>query len=268
MKKFLVLLLVGSSLLACTPKQTTTTTNKNSNEHLVMGTLWYQRSEECRALYYQAFNIAKISLDNQLKHSKSKLPKAVVVDIDETVVDNSPFTVHCIRTGKGYSKALWKEWTDKAVAQATPGSLEFLKYAKSKGVETFYISNRSVKATDSTLKNLQALGFPFADKKHFLFKTTTSDKTARRNKVLKTHDILIFAGDNIGDFDVLFEDRSENYGFEHVDKYRKMFGSKYIVLPNPMYGGWERQALKNGKGEKEKSQIRKDQLLGYEEIAQ
>ncbi len=263
MKKIFILLLVAGSLLACNQKKTTEIT---SNDHLVMGTLWYQRSEECRALYYQAFNIAKISLDNQLKTNKSKLPKAVVVDIDETVVDNSPFTVHCIRTGKSYSKALWKEWTDKATAKATPGSLEFLKYAASKGVETFYISNRSVKATDATLKNLQQLGFPFADKAHFLLKTNTSDKTQRRNTVLKTHEILILAGDNIGDFDALFENRSKDYGFHHVDRLRKMFGTKYIVLPNPMYGGWERQALKNGgykKNNLSKAQIRKDQLFGY-----
>ncbi len=265
MKKFLVLLFVGSSLLACTPKQTTTeATSKKSNEHLVMGTLWYQRSAECRALYYQAYNIARISLDNQLKHPKNKRPKAVVVDIDETVVNNSPFTVQCIRTGKPYSKALWKEWTDKASAEATPGSLEFLKYAASKGVETFYISNRSVKASNATLKNLQALGFPFADKKHFLLKTTTSDKTERRNKVLKTHDILIFAGDNIGDFDALFEDRSENYGFHQIDSLRQMFGAKYIVLPNPMYGGWERQAFKNAKSKDNKARC--SELIGYEEI--
>ncbi len=261
MKKFLVLLIMGGSLLACTQKQTTTTTNKNSNEHLVMGTLWYQRSAECRALYYQAFNIAKISLDNQLKSTKNKLPKAVVVDIDETVVDNSPFTVHCIRTGKPYTKALWKEWTDKACAKATPGSLEFLKYAASKGVEVFYISNRNVNATEPTLKNLKALGFPFADKKHFLLKTTTSDKTERRNKVAKTHDILILAGDNIGDFDVLFEDRSKDYGFHQVDSLRKMFGAKYIVLPNPMYGGWERQAFKNANTKDKKARC--SELIGY-----
>lgn len=272
MKNLLVLLLVASSLLSCNPQETTKTTKSDSNEHLVMATLWYQRSSECRALYYQAYNFAKLSLDKQLANPQNKLPKAVVVDIDETVVDNSPFTVNSIRTGKGYTKQLWKEWTDKGSAKATPGSLEFLKYAASKGVETFYISNRSVKATASTLKNLQNLGFPFADEKHFLLKTTTSDKTDRRNTVAKTHDILIFAGDNIGDFDALFEARGENYGFNQVDSLRKMFGSKYIVLPNPMYGGWERQALKNTNHKPEtvgeKNQIRRDQLIGYEEAAQ
>ena len=268
MRKIFFAILIASGLFSCQQNSVHNKGSQNPNEHLVMATLWYQRASECRALYYQAFNTAKISLDKQLANYSGEKAKAVVVDIDETVLDNSPFETNSIRTGKSYSSAAWKEWTDMAKAQATPGSLEFLKYAESKGVETFYISNRDTSATKKTLQNLKKLGFPFADEAHILLKTNTSVKTKRRSKVSETHDILILAGDNIGDFDEFLEDRSENYGFGKVDTMKDHFGEKFIVLPNPMYGSWEKQVLKSDKklNADEKEKLRIKRLIGYEDI--
>jgi len=269
MRKIFLALLVSCGLFSCQNTENKPAETQNPNEHLVMSTLWYQRASECRALYYQAFNMAKMSLDKQLANStNSPKPKAVIVDIDETVLDNSPFETNSIRTAKTFTPAAWKEWVDKAEARATPGSLEFLNYAKSKGVETFYISNRDTSATAISLKNLQKLGFPFADKDHILLKSNTSIKTIRRNLVSKTHEILILAGDNVGDFDEFLEDRSENYGFSKVDKMKNQFGNRFIVLPNPMYGSWEKQVLKSDKklSPLEKEILRKKRLIGYEEL--
>ncbi|MCZ4693425.1 5'-nucleotidase, lipoprotein e(P4) family [Ancylomarina euxinus] len=270
MKKQIYSVLVFALILgACTNSNTAVKPETNKqNDYLTMSTLWYQRASECRALYYQAFNFAKHSLVVNLAESKNDKPQAVVVDIDETVLDNSPFEAYSVRTGKSYSEELWHEWTDKAGAQATPGSLEFLKFAESKGVETFYISNRSVSETAVTLQNLKALGFPFADEAHMLLKTDTSIKTVRRNKVSETHEILILAGDNIGDFDELFEDRNQNFGFETVDAHRADFGKRFIILPNPMYGSWERVAFKGQRGlnPEQKNELRKEALLGYKEL--
>lgn len=269
MKKiFLALILSVTLLSSCNTSVENKNQKANSNEHLVMATLWFQRASECRALYYQAFNMAKLSLDMQLGNPETSKPKAVVVDIDETVLDNSAFETNSIRTRKPFANEDWKKWTDMSAAIATPGSLEFLKYAESKGVETFYISNRSVDTMEKTLENLQKLGFPFADKNHLLLKTSTSIKTERRNKVMETHEILLFAGDNLGDFDELFEDRSENFGFSKVDKMQNKFGSRFIVLPNPMYGSWEKEVLKSERKltPYEKEQIRIKKLIGYEEL--
>ena len=268
-QQILALLILTTVLGSCNSSNNITTQDvNNQNDYLTMSTLWYQRTSECRALYYQAFNFAKHALVVNLTESKNDKPKAVVVDIDETILDNSPFEAYSVRTGKQYSNELWHEWTGKAAAQATPGSLEFLKFAESKGVETFYISNRLVSETAVTLQNLKALGFPFADEAHILLKTDTSIKTIRRNKVLETHDILILAGDNIGDFDELFEDRKHNFGFETVDAHKADFGKRFIVLPNPMYGSWERVAFKGQKGlsPKEKNDMRKETLFGYKEL--
>nr|WP_320117795.1 5'-nucleotidase, lipoprotein e(P4) family [uncultured Marinifilum sp.] len=269
MRKIFIALLISTGLFSCQNNETPPVNAQNPNEHIVMSTLWFQRSSECRALYYQAFNLAKLSLDKQLANCNDKSKaKAVVVDIDETVLDNSPFETNCIRTGKTFTSAAWKEWTDKAKAQATPGSLEFLKYAASKGVETFYISNRDTSATATTLENLKMLGFPYANKEHLLLKTNTSNKTERRNIVNKTHNILIFAGDNVGDFDEFLEDRTENYGFSKVDSMKNKFGEKFIVLPNPMYGSWEKPILKSDKklSPMEKEAMRKEKLIGYEQL--
>ena len=269
MKKTFFSLAIGILLLSsCCEQKQSADQSLNPSEHLVMANLWYQRSSECRALYYQAYNMAKLSLDHQLQMSKSKKPKAVVVDIDETILDNSPFETNSIRKGLSYNPKNWKEWVDMAKARPTPGSLEFLKYAESKGVETFYISNRKVESTDITLQNLKALGFPYADKDHILLKTTTSVKTERRAQVSKTHEILILAGDVIGDFDEFLEDRSQNYGFDKVDAMKKQFGAKFIILPNPRYGSWEQEVLKSDKklNAKEKQAIRKQKLIGYEDL--
>ena len=271
MKKHIYALFVFALALAsCSkPVPADTKAQNQQNDYLTMSTLWYQRASECRALYYQAYNFAKQSLVANLAESKNNKPKAVVVDIDETVLDNSPFEAYSIRTGKAFSKELWNEWTSKAAARPTPGSLEFLKFAESKGVETFYISNRSVAETAVTLQNLKALGFPFADEAHMLLKTDTSVKTVRRNKVMETYEILILAGDNIGDFDELFEDRSTEYGFDSVDAHKADFGKRFIILPNPMYGSWEREAFKGQKGltPEQKNELRKAALIGYKELA-
>ncbi|MFA9371749.1 MAG: 5'-nucleotidase, lipoprotein e(P4) family [Labilibaculum antarcticum] len=268
-KIFFALSAISILISSCSSNLDSKKQTNNPNEHLVMATLWFQRASECRALYYQAFNMAKLSLDNQLSADgdKSK-PKAVVVDIDETVLDNSPFETNSIRTGKNFTSEAWKEWTDMAKASPTPGSLEFLKYAESKGVETFYISNRDTSALLKTIENLKNLGFPFADENHVLLKSETGIKTIRRNKVLETHDILILAGDNLGDFDEFLEDRSTDFGFSKVDQMKAQFGERFIVLPNPMYGSWEKEVMKSDEklNTSEKENLRKKQLIGYQEL--
>lgn len=268
MRKIFFSILIASGMFACQQNPANNMDLQNPNEHLVMATLWYQRASECRALYHQAFNAARLSLDKQLANYSGNKALAVVVDIDETVLDNSPFETNSIRTGKTFTPDAWKEWTDMAKASATPGSLEFLKYAESKGVETFYISNRDTSATHTTLQNLISLGFPYADKDHILLKTNTSIKTDRRNKVSETHEILILAGDNIGDFDEILENRSNNFGFNLVDSLKHEFGNRFIVLPNPMYGSWEKQVIKSDQklNAYEKEALRIKHLIGYEEI--
>lgn len=202
------------------------------------GALWQQRAGEYRALCYQAYRLATLQLDAELQRPSS-LPRAIVTDIDETVLDNSAYTAMQSGFHNGYTEETWKNWTDLAVADTVPGACSFLRYAASKGVRVFYITNRNEAERKATLENLQRFHFPDADDAHLLLKTTTSGKEARRQTVVQTHHIVMLMGDNLGDFSDVFDKRPADARQLTADSLQAAFGARYIVLPNAMYGDWE-----------------------------
>lgn len=208
---------------------------------------WIQRSAEYKALCVQAYNIATERLEAA---TATPLPSgakrwAIVTDIDETIVDNSANSVYQALRGEDYVQASWDRWCDQADAVALQGAVEFFQRAASLGVDIYYISNRDEVNRAGTKRNLQALGFPQVDDAHFMFKDKSSDKTSRRDEVLKTHNILMLLGDNLGDFDHFFDTRDEATRDAGVTRFAKEFGKRFIVLPNPNYGAWE-SAMNNG----------------------
>jgi len=224
---------------------------------------WQQHSGEYRALSFQAYNFARLSLNDQLGRATDGKSNCVVVDIDETVLDNSAFQGYELKKGVSFDVTDWVGWTSKGAADTVPGALSFLKYAQSKEVETFYLTNRDQADYKGTLSNLQRLGFPFADEAHLIVKTTTSDKEPRRQKVLEKYNILLLCGDNLSDFSNVFYREGKNTQ-EEVDRLQAEFGTHFIVLPNPMYGDWEKLLYKGGQlNEKEKSIQRIEGLKGY-----
>ncbi len=210
----------------------------NTNEHLVMATLYQQTAAEYRALCYQAYNLGKWRLSTMLDTLKSDKKPAIVVDIDETVLDNSPYEAFLIKTNKHYP-AGWQDWLAAAEAKPVPGALEFLKWADQKGVDIFYVSNRKEDSKSFTMQNLANLGFPQVEEGHLFLRTTTSSKEERRQAILKTHVILLLFGDNLNDFAQIFEHKSISERFKAVDQVKEEFGRRFIVLPNAMYGEWE-----------------------------
>ncbi len=199
--------------------------------------LWQQRSAEYKALCFQAYNFARLRLNEDLQRGSAK-PMAIVTDIDETVLDNSSYNVHIALKGENYSDKTWQEWTGKAMADTVPGALSFLKYAAEKGVHVFYITNRSEAERGVTLQNLQRWNFPDADNEHLIPKTTTSSKEERRLAVAKTHEIILLMGDNLGDFSAIFEKQPADKREAAAKQSAAEFGNRFIVLPNPMYGDW------------------------------
>ncbi|SEV98375.1 5'-nucleotidase, lipoprotein e(P4) family [Chitinophaga sp. YR573] len=199
--------------------------------------LWQQQSAEYKALCFQAYNIAKLRLNERLQQAHEK-PLAIVTDIDETILDNSPYTVHTSLHGQSYSDKTWFEWTAKAAADTVPGALSFLQFAASKGVHIYYITNRAETEREVTLKNLQHWHFPDADNAHLLLKTTTSGKESRRQQVAETHDIALLMGDNLSDFAVIFDKLPSDQREQVTKQSAADFGNRFIVLPNPMYGDW------------------------------
>lgn len=215
-----------------------------ANAGKVWSSLYQQRAAEYKALCFQAYNIAKLRLDEALRH-KSKKPLAVVTDIDETLLDNSPLDAVRAINNQEFDLKAWKQWTAKGIADTVPGAPSFFKYAASKGVAVFYITNRDEDEREGTTKNLKLYNLPFADKEHIILKQKTSSKEDRRQQVLQQYNIVLLCGDNLPDFDALYDNKpSEEKRAAVTEQLKKQFGSKYIIIPNQAYGDFENAIFK------------------------
>jgi len=242
--KRLILLVIPLVFFSCKPQE-----NTKQQDKLIQSVLWYQHSGEMKALYYQGYNLAG-SIISAYNNEASELPPAVVLDIDETILDNSPQSVQQILDNQSFNDEAWDKWCRLAEAQPLPGALEFTLKAKELGIEVFYITNRKAHLTDVTLENLRKFGFPNADSTHLYPREegSSSSKNGRRAIVSENYRIILFMGDNLGDFDGMFDDRSVNEGCDAVEAAKDAFGTRFIVFPNPIYGNWERAALSGPDG--------------------
>ncbi len=203
-------------------------------------------------------------LDKKLKETEEVSKLAIVLDIDETVLDNSPYEAKSILDNISYPEG-WDEWMNLANADALPGALEFLKYADDHGFKIFYITNRKEKYRQQTMKNLKDQGFPQAVDKQLLLRTDESSKEKRRNIVSEDHEIFLLLGDNLADFDMVFDKKSPAERYFGVEKLHREFGKKFIILPNAMYGDWMSALYKydNSLDAQQKNAALKHQLEGF-----
>lgn len=255
---------------SCVNVRTTISNNEvspSNREYSEQAVLWQQNAGEYRALCYQAYNTAKFRLDLALSNPELKGKKlAVVTDMDETVIDNSPYNAKLVLTDEEYTKEEWINWGNKRKALAVPGATNFLNYAKEKGVEIFYISNRFDEQFDATLDNMKLLNFPYPDKEHVFLMKETSNKQPRFDEVAKTHEIVLFMGDNLTDFTSKFRLNTTAERNALTDLLQADFGVKFIVLPNPMYGDWETKGIYQGQKDLTKDaqrKMRKEALRTY-----
>ena len=258
MKKYLIVLL---SILSCNQPD-----YKNDNDYKIQAQVWTQNSAEYRALCYQAFNAAKMNLDALFFFEKKyDKPLAIIADVDETVLDNSPYDGKLILNNTAYNRESWVEWGNLEIANAIPGSLEFLIYASEKNVEIFYISNRYSEQLEATVNNLKKLGFPDAKESNVLLRGDTRSKSERRKSVSDNYEVIMLIGDNLSDFNDEFEIKLYNERSDQTDKLKNEFGTKLIVLPNPNYGDWESNGLFGGKSfdNFQKDSIRKSKIKSY-----
>jgi 5'-nucleotidase (lipoprotein e(P4) family) len=215
---------------------------------------------------YQTFRMARLILDNELKAKRKKadLPLAISVDVDETVLDNSPFEARVILTNEGYPKG-WREWIKLAKAKPIPGAVEFLTYAHSKGVRIFYVTNRKEEEKADTAKNLKETGFPDVTEETLLFRAADSNKEPRREKIRQKYRLVFLMGDNLNDLDKVFDQKTPADKVRAVEASKDKFGTEYFVLPNPMYGDWEGALYQFNfnRPEEEKFRIRREALTGF-----
>ncbi len=266
-------LLISTLLLISFSCKTTSTTTENSviekgkyipkREHTVQALLWQQNAAEYKALCYQAYNLAKLKIDDLAKNQYLR-PIAIVTDIDETVLDNSPYNARMVKADEGFTKNTWYAWGKEASAKSVPGALEFFNYAAKKGITIYYLSNRDDIQKAETIANLKKVGFPGVDKEHVLLRNGSSAKKPRRDLISKTHQIVMLFGDNLSDFSELFDKQSTSKRNKLVQEMKTKFGTDFIVLPNPMYGDWETKGIYEGSYKwtaKQKDSIRKRKLF-------
>ncbi|MFZ6052127.1 5'-nucleotidase, lipoprotein e(P4) family [Halocola ammonii] len=235
--------------------------------HMMQSVLWTQNAAEFEALSHQAFNVAKYRLGEMIEaHGDSEKPLAIVTDVDETVLDNSPYNAQLVLDDENYNRETWIEWSEKRDATPMPGALEFFNYANEQGVEIFYITNRYDTLRQATIDNMKKLGFPISDNSRVMTKDTTSAKGPRREIAQETHKIVMLLGDNLADFSSAFDDRSSEERSALVDSLKNEFGNRFIVLPNVMYGDWETEGLFESNysyTEAQKDSVRRSKLRGY-----
>ena len=214
---------------------------KADNEYMAGSVLWQQTSGERRALSYQAFALARMLLDRDLRTNRNRrMKRAVIVDVDETILDNSRYQGMLLETRTNYASKTWTEWCNRAEATAVPGAVEFLRYANSRGVRVFYITNRKVIEKDGTARNLRKVGFPEVTDETLLVRTDSSMKEPRRRAIASKYRVVLLMGDNLNDFAEVFENsKTIDSRLAATEQEKNQFGSRFIVLPNPMYGNWE-----------------------------
>lgn len=223
-------------------------------------TYWTQNAVEFKANAYGLYMLAQLRLDQALADNSwtalpgeqaagyESLPTAVILDIDETVLDNSEYQAWTVKSGNGFSSKTWTPFVNAETGRAIPGSLEFIKYAQSKGVAIYYISNRKDFEEKATIANLKKLGYPVDDAGETVLtrgekeEWKKSAKSPRRMTVGATHRVLLNIGDNLGDF----TDESDGTPEERQAYFKKtqdMWGKQWIMIANPTYGSWEGAAI-------------------------
>jgi len=237
------------------PADTTPAADDNLN-----AVLWMQASAEYRAAATQTWRAAAQQLDEALADPEwdalvagergnpaDALPPAVVVDVDETVLDNSPYQARLVRDGLEYDSATWAAWVAEQKAVAVPGAVEFAEAASARGVTIVYITNRTEAMQAATITNLRAAGLPVTDESVFLGKGTvvdgceahdSGDKACRRRLAGRRYRVLMQFGDQLGDFAEV-EPNTPAAHRQLMETHGEWFGQRWWMLPNPSYGDWQ-----------------------------
>jgi acid phosphatase len=240
------------ALIAARPDAPACITYENLN-----ATLWMQTAVEYKASTTETYRDAQGALLRGLADRHwtaaleqtgdfANLPPAVVLDLDETVLDNSPFEARLVASGAAWSKDSWQTWVNEENATMIPGSMDFLQFARTQHVAPIYITNRACDPTsdaDPTVQQLRKLKMPVATGSDWLLceqPGAGSDKSLRRAEVARHYRILLMFGDQLGDFLGIPKASANLAGREKLfEDHQAMWGERWFQLPNPTYGSWE-----------------------------
>lgn len=244
--------------LAEEPGEVAATPVASGDDYNLNAVLWVQSAVEYWGVALQAYELASIQLERALEDPRrtaaleqrqrgselADLPPAVILDVDETVLDNSPYQARLIEDRQQFGRGSWNRWSNEAAADPVPGALEFCREAAQRGVTVFYVTNRDAVLEEATRENLRRLGFPLDEEVDTVLtrgekaEWASSDKTPRRRHVAARYRVLLLIGDNLGDF-APADDGAVGQRAAFAREHRDFWGERWIVLPNPMYGSWE-----------------------------
>lgn len=209
---------------------------------LTSAVAWKQTAAEFEALYYQGFNVAMSQLDRALQaHKKGDRPLAIISDVDDTVLSSNSYWGYMVNADKEFfDDNAWDKWVADNGPVATPGAVEFLNYAKSKGVEVFYVTSRDQgeKTFEYALANLRKNNLPFADEKHLTVYRDSSNKEPRQTEIAQAFDVVVMLGDNLNDFKRKYYVADVQQRKNLMTEDKQQFGRKFILFPNPTDGHW------------------------------
>lgn len=246
-----------------TPAAAMTATPNGPDDNL-NAVVWMQRSAEYAAVTTSIYRGATDHLDSLLKSDEDALvpeergnaakglAPAIIMDVDETVLDNSPYQARLVRNGKEFNDLTWDQWVAEKQAKPVPGVVEFAKAADAKGITVLYVSNRAEHLQAATLANLKAVGLPVKSDEVFLGLGTFvkdceqqgSEKLCRRKLAGQKYRVLMQFGDQLGDF-VEIQANTPEARAELSAKYAGWWGERWWMLPNPTYGSWEPALFNN-----------------------
>ena len=261
MKRFVshFIKLLVLALISCQSHDKKIETHYKTHENL-NATVWIQTSVEYQTICKQTFKMAFENIESALENKSwtalieqaedyENLPPAIIVDIDETILDNSPFQARLILNNLPYSDSLWHIWVNEQNAKPVPGAADFINNIKKLGVNVMFVSNRTLE--EPTVANLQkVISDDITTEDVFLKKERPnwgSSKIERRTMIGKSYRILALVGDDYNDFAYLGEVTHEER-IQISKKHEKNWGSKWFIIPNPTYGSFN-NALWNYKYE-------------------
>jgi 5'-nucleotidase (lipoprotein e(P4) family) len=164
---------------------------------------------------------------------------AVILDADETVLDNSEYQRRRAVLDSGFTDDSWSDWVSERAAVAVPGAVDFTRFVHALGGRVVIVTNRSLAACDATRANLSSIGVtadlvlcqPKGESNKNPRFQRVQDGTAESGvPALK---VVAWVGDNIQDFPDLTQ------AARNDPKTLAEFGTKFFILPNPMYGSWQ-----------------------------
>ncbi len=241
----------------------------SSQQENLDAVLWVQTSSEYSATAIGTYAAATDALQSMVAADPTAVDRmAVVMDLDETVLDNYAYQAQGVLENLRYQNETWDQFVALRKATAVPGAVDFIRAGQDLGVGVLFITNRQCldragisgdcPQKEDTLVNLRQLGIEadldtlflwgerppdrcvslLSDSEHEQGRWTAWDKTSRRQCVELDHDIVMLVGDQLGDFIGGLEETTPASRKALLGQYKGNWGNTWFMIPNPTYGSW------------------------------